>query len=105
MILRVFIEFFGVKIVIGLSNNHYDLIITVGFYLSQNSRYILDISDILPIYLRYFTNISMIFTDIFLILIDIFPEIPTHACVRYTLDILPKYRKISDISPKYRRFY
>ena len=64
MILGVFIEFFGVKIVIGLSKNHCDLILTVGFDLSQNSRY-------LPI----FTNISPIFTDIF-------SEIPTHARVR-----------------------
>ena len=54
MILGVFIEFFGVKIVIGLSKNHCDLILTVGFDLSQNSRY-------LPI----FTNVSPIFTDIF----------------------------------------
>ena len=51
MILGVFIEFFGVKIVIGLSKNHCDLILTVGFDLSQNSRYIFDISDILLIYL------------------------------------------------------
>ena len=61
MILGVFIEFFGVKIVIGLSKNHYDLIITIGFDLSQNSRYI---SDIFLIYLRYFTDISPIYTDI-----------------------------------------
>ena len=53
MILGVFIEFFGVKIVIRLSKNHCDLILTVGFFLSQNNRYISDISDILPIYLRY----------------------------------------------------
>ena len=46
--LGVFIEFFGVKIVIRLSKNHCDLILTVGFDLSQNKRYI---SDILPIYL------------------------------------------------------
>ena len=52
MILRVFIEFFGVKIAVILSKNHCDLIITVGFYLSQNSRYISNISDILPIYLK-----------------------------------------------------
>ena len=61
MILRVFIEFFGVKIVIGLSKNCCDLILTVRFDLSQNSRY-------LPIYLRYlsiFIDVSMIFTDIF----------------------------------------
>ena len=71
MILGVFIEFFRVKIAIGLSKNHCDLIITVGFDLSQNSRYISDISDILPIYLRYFTDISQIFIDIFPIFTDI----------------------------------
>ena len=43
MILRVFIEFFGVKIVIGLSKNLYDLILTIGFDLNQNNRYISDI--------------------------------------------------------------
>ena len=53
MILGVFIEFFEVKIIIGLSKNHYDLILTAGFDLSQNSRYISDIFDILLIYLRY----------------------------------------------------
>ena len=46
MILGVLIEFFGVKIVIGLSINHCDSIITVGFDLSKKNRY-------LPIYLRY----------------------------------------------------
>ena len=61
MILGIFIEFFGVKIAIGLSKNHCDLILTVGFDLSQNNRYISDIYDILPIYLRYFTDISPIF--------------------------------------------
>ena len=63
MILGVFIEFFGVKIVIGLSKNYCDLIITVGFDLSQNSRYLLIFTDIFPI----FTDISPIFTDILLI--------------------------------------
>ena len=53
MILGVFIEFFGIKIAIGLSKNHCNLIITIGFDLSQNSRYISNISDVLPIYLRY----------------------------------------------------
>ena len=52
MILGIFIEFFEVKIAIGLSKNHCDLIITVGFDLSQNSQYISDISDILPIYIQ-----------------------------------------------------
>ena len=60
MILGVFIEFFGVKIVIGLSKNHCDLILTVGFDLSQNSRYLPIFTDILPI----FTDILPIFTDI-----------------------------------------
>ena len=36
MILGVFIEFFGVKIVIGLSKNRYDLFLTVGFDLGSN---------------------------------------------------------------------
>ena len=61
MILEVFIEFFEVKIVIGLPKNHCDLIIIVGFDLSKNSRYISNISDILPIYLRYFIDILPIF--------------------------------------------
>ena len=87
MILGVFIAFFGVKIVIRLSKNHCDLILTVEFDLSQNSLYISDISDILPIYFRYFIDISPIFTDISPIFTNIFPKIPTHACVRYTLDI------------------
>ena len=54
MILGVFIEFFGVKIVIGLSKNHCNLILTVGFDLSQNSRYLLIFTDISPIFYRYF---------------------------------------------------
>ena len=45
-------EFFGVKIAIGLSKNHCDLILTVGFDLSQNSRYISDI------YRYFFRNSS-----------------------------------------------
>ena len=60
MILGVFIEFFGVKRVIGLLKNHCDLILTVGFDLSQNSRYLPVVTDILSI----FTDISPIFTDI-----------------------------------------
>ena len=36
MILEVFIEFFGVKISIGLSKNHCDLILTVGFDFVSN---------------------------------------------------------------------
>ena len=36
MILGVFIEFFGVKIAIGLSKNHCDLILTVGFDFGSN---------------------------------------------------------------------
>ena len=47
------IEFFGVKIVIELSKNHYDLILIIEFDLSQNNRYISDIFDILSIYFRY----------------------------------------------------
>ena len=47
---RVFIEFFEVKIVIGLSKNHCDLILTVGFNLSQDNRYIFDIYRYLLIF-------------------------------------------------------
>ena len=36
MMLGVFIEFFGVKIVIVLSKNHCDLILTVGFDFGSN---------------------------------------------------------------------
>ena len=36
MILGVFIEFVGVKIVIGLSKNRYDLFLTVGFDFGLN---------------------------------------------------------------------
>ena len=36
MILEVFIEFFEVKIVIGLSKNHCDLTLTVGFDFGSN---------------------------------------------------------------------
>ena len=36
MILGVFIEFFGVKIVVGLSKNHCDLFIIVGFDFGSN---------------------------------------------------------------------
>ena len=50
MILGVFIEFFGVKIGTGLLKNHYNLILTVGFDLSQNILYIFDFFDILTIY-------------------------------------------------------
>ena len=53
MILGVFIEFFGVKIAIGLSKNHCDLILTVEFDFSQNIQYISDIFAILSIYLLY----------------------------------------------------
>ena len=53
MILGVFIEFFGVKIVIGLSKNNCNLIITIGFDLSQNSRYLLIFYRYLPIFYRY----------------------------------------------------
>ena len=50
---RVFIDFFGVKIVIGLSKNHCDLILTVGFDLSQNSRYLPIFYRYLPLFYRY----------------------------------------------------
>ena len=53
MILGVFIEFFGVKIVIGLSKNYCNLILTVGFDLSQ----IADISPIFSIFYRYISDI------------------------------------------------
>ena len=86
MILGVFIEFFGVKIVIGLSQNHCDLIITVGFDFSQNSQY-------LPIFYRYisdiyqyFTYISPIFTEI----LSIFFQKFQHMCA---LDIVSKFRR------------
>ena len=36
MILGIFIEFFGAKIVIELSKNHCDLILTVRFDFSSN---------------------------------------------------------------------
>ena len=78
MILGVFIEFFGVKIVIGLSKNHCDLILSTRFDLSQNSRYISEISDILPIYIYI-----------------------------YIYDVLPiylRYLPISNILPIYLRY-
>ena len=90
MILGVFIEFFGVKIAIGLLKNHCDLILIVGFDLSKNSGYIYDIFDILLIYLRYFTDISPIF---YRYISDIFPEISAHVHVRYSLEISSKYRE------------
>ena len=102
MILEVFIEFFGVKTVIGLSINHCDLILTIGFDLSQNSRYIFDISDILPIYLRYFTDISMIFINISPIFYRYF-FINFSTCAREIYSrYYTKILKISYISPKYR---
>ena len=36
MILGVFIEFFGVEIDIGLSKNHFDLFLIVGFDFGSN---------------------------------------------------------------------
>ena len=36
MVLRVFIEFFGVKIAVGLSKNRCDLFLTVGFDFGSN---------------------------------------------------------------------
>ena len=64
---------FGVKIVIGLSKNHCNLIITIGFDSSQNSRYLLIFTDILPI----FTNISPIFNDILPIFFQKFQQMPS----------------------------
>ena len=52
MILGVFIEFFGIKIVIGLSKNHCDLILTVKFDLSQKTDICRYISDIYQYYFR-----------------------------------------------------
>ena len=86
MILGVFIEFFGVQIVIGLSKNHCDLIITVGFDLSQNSRY-------LSIFYRYISNIYQYFIDISLIFTDILPIFFRkfqHMCA---LDKVSKFRR------------
>ena len=54
MILGVFIEFFGVKIVIKLSKTHFDLILTIGFYLSKNSQYFIDIYQYISDIYRYF---------------------------------------------------
>ena len=56
MILGVFIEFFTVKIVIELSNNHCDLILTVRFNLSQNSRYLLIFYLFLLIFFQKFQH-------------------------------------------------
>ena len=47
-----------------VKKNHCDLILTIGFDLSQNSRYLPIFTDILLI----FTDISPIFTDISMIL-------------------------------------
>ena len=73
MILGVFIEFFGIKIVIGLSKKHCDLILTVGFSLSQNSLYLPIFTNILPI----FTDISPIFTNILPIFFQKFQHMRT----------------------------
>ena len=68
---RSIYRIFGVKIIIELSKNHCNLILTVGFDLSQNSRYLL-------IYIRYLP----ILTDIYRYFTDIFSEIPSHTRVR-----------------------
>ena len=73
MILKIFIEFFGVKIVIRLSKNHCDLILTIRFDLSQNSLYLPIFIDILPI----FIDICSIFIDI----LSIFFQKFQHICV------------------------
>ena len=62
MILGVFIKKFRIQITIELSKNHCDLILTIGFDLSQNSRYISDISDSY----RYISDIYLYFIYIFL---------------------------------------
>ena len=65
MILWVFIEFFGVKIVI-----------------TDIYRYFTDIYRYLPIFYRYLS----IFTDIYRYFTDIFLEIPAHARVLHNRD-------------------
>ena len=95
MILGVFIEFFGVKIAIGLSKNHCDLILTIGFDLSQNSQYI---ADILPIFYRYISDIYRYF-------IDIFSEILAHVHVIYILYISSKYKKFPIFHQNIGDFY
>ena len=70
MLLGIFIDFFLVKIVIELSKNHCDLILTVGFDLSQKIdiyQYFTDIYQYLPIFtdiLPIFYLYLLIFTDI-----------------------------------------
>ena len=88
MILGVFIEFFGVKIVIGLLKNHCDLILTVGFHLSQNNRYL----SIFYRYLPIFTDFSLIFIDILPIFFQKFQHIQI------------KSRNFTEIWSKYREF-
>ena len=58
MILGVFIEFFRVKIVIGFSKNYCDLILIVGFDLSQNNSYIYDIYRYISDIHQYFSRNS-----------------------------------------------
>ena len=55
---------------------------------SQDVKGMVDILKISAIYLRYFQY----FIEISPILIDILTEISVHALVRYTFDILMKYR-------------
>ena len=105
MILGVFIEFFGVKIAIGLSKNHFHLILTVGFDLSQNSLYISDISYILSIYLRYFIDISLIFTDISSIFYRYFSRNSSRCACEIYSRYFAEISKFFYISLKYRRFY
>ena len=76
MLLGVFIDFFGVKIVIGLSKNHCDLILIIGFDLRQKTN----------IY-RYFTDIYRYFFR------------NSNTCTRKI-----KARKIAEIWPKYQEF-
>ena len=51
---RGIIEFFGVKIVIGLSKTHCDLILTVGFDLSKKKPIFTDIYRYISDIYRYF---------------------------------------------------
>ena len=84
MILWVFIEFFGVKIVI-----------------TDIYRYFTDIYRYLPI----FTNILLIFTDIYRYFTDIFSEIPAQARVLHDCDFSVEKLVFSDFSAKNWRFY
>ena len=70
MILWVFIEFFGIKIVIRLSKNHYDLILKTGFDLSQNIPYLLIFYRYNFIEISGISDISSIFRQFFIYFFD-----------------------------------